>query len=95
MRLFLRSLFCVSWLIGYTAGIMFEAPDGRLNDFEETFTLGDTLGIKWKAGWEGSDEQPDFVDLFVTWYQSDSYSQLLIGECSLAAIRHVIRALLI
>ncbi|KAF2678282.1 hypothetical protein K458DRAFT_423225 [Lentithecium fluviatile CBS 122367] len=59
---------------------MFEQPDGRLNDFEQTFTVGDTLGIKWKAGWEGSETQPDFVDLFVCWFDSDSYSQLLIAN---------------
>jgi hypothetical protein len=63
---------------------MFQEPDGRLGDFDQTYTLGETLGIKWKAGWEGSDTQPDFVDLFVTWYKSDSYSQLLIGELNLA-----------
>lgn len=62
------------------ADTQFQEPDGRLNDFEQTFTVGDTMNIKWVAGWIGSDEQPEFVDLFVTWLRSDSYSDLLIGE---------------
>jgi hypothetical protein len=58
----------------------FTEPDGRLNDLEQKFTVGDTLNIEWVAGWIGSGEQPDFVDLFITWFDSDSYSELLIGE---------------
>lgn len=70
----------ISCLTGVSLGeTQFTEPDGRLKDLEQKFTVGDTLNIKWIAGWVGTGEQPDFVDLFITWFGSDSYSELLIG----------------
>ncbi|KAF2642677.1 hypothetical protein P280DRAFT_468002 [Massarina eburnea CBS 473.64] len=60
----------------------FNEPDGGLDDFSQTYTIGDTLNIKWRAGWWGSDKQPDNVDLFVTWFKSDSYSHRILTNTS-------------
>jgi hypothetical protein len=81
MRSFPLSLFLIICLAGLSLGDnQFTEPDGRLNDREQTYTVGDTMNIKWVAGWIGTDEQPEFVDLFITWFGSDSYSELLLGE---------------
>jgi hypothetical protein len=90
IRTTMRSL-CVSWYLASYCWIastlaaentnnQFSEPDGSLNDFDQTYTVGDTLNIKWRAGWWGSVSQPDNVDLFICWYKSDSFSTLLIGE---------------
>ncbi|KAF1952536.1 hypothetical protein CC80DRAFT_176470 [Byssothecium circinans] len=60
----------------------FNEPDGSLDDMSQAYKIGDTLNIRWNAGWWGSDKQPDHVDLFVCWFKSDSYSDLILANTS-------------
>lgn len=85
MRAFFAAACCACWWIDavYARNNQFTEPDGELDDFAQNYTVGDTMNIKWLAGWWGSETQPDSVDLFVSWFKSDSYSQLLLGKLDL------------
>lgn len=62
----------------------FIVPSTDFGDFNKTYTVGDTINIKWEKGWEwGKPDNftPTHADLFIMWFEdSESYWKLLQGE---------------
>ena len=66
-----------------TAQYQFLVPDGAQTDLSESWTVGSTMEISWSKGWQGVGEELESADLWITWFRSDSYSQLLLGKPNL------------
>jgi hypothetical protein len=49
-----------------------------------TYTLGDSMNIEWGAGAWWTDGPP-FADLHVTWFRSDSYTAVVLGQSDVIA----------
>lgn len=64
------------------AQLQFNNPKPNVEDLSEVWTVGDTIDISWKAG----DNLMDRADLWITWFRSDAYYQLLKGTLALHAI---------
>jgi hypothetical protein len=85
LQTILSNIYFASWLLATpifsqgSQGSQFITPDGT-----ESFILTDEINISWRAGWFGTGQQPERVDLFVESlfqnFGSDSYSQLLLGK---------------
>jgi hypothetical protein len=56
----------------------FFVPDGTKEDFSESWTVGEVMTILWSKGWYGIGEELSSADLWITWFDSDAYSQLLL-----------------
>ena len=41
------------------------------------------MEISWSKGWHGVGKELESADLWITWFRSDSYSQLLLGKPNL------------
>lgn len=66
----------------------FVEPKSDVEDYSQSWKIGDTMNIQWSGGWSGiNGPQPDRVDLFITWFKSDAYSQLLKGKVSIPNYR--------
>ncbi|KAF2798159.1 hypothetical protein K505DRAFT_414574 [Melanomma pulvis-pyrius CBS 109.77] len=56
----------------------FTDPHGGVNnEWSQTWSVGDTMRISWKEDWEGAGDSPDQVDLWITWFTNDAFSQLI------------------
>jgi hypothetical protein len=61
----------------------FTMPRSDLKDNQQQFTTGDILPIVWNSGWKnGLYDQPERVDLWVTWFYQDGYKVKL--KCTFA-----------
>ncbi|KAH7078659.1 hypothetical protein BKA63DRAFT_506863 [Paraphoma chrysanthemicola] len=81
--------------IHYTCSLLFLArfaladyqiqtpPDGP--DFRYTYTLGDPLSITWTSTWTGTGSDPVYLDLFITWFNSDSYTKVVFTNTTAAS----------
>jgi hypothetical protein len=38
------------------------------------------MEISWSKGWHGVGKELESADLWITWFRSDSYSQLLLSK---------------
>lgn len=59
------------------AQFQFLQPDGNLADRSQSFSVGSTLDIQWKAGWSGILAKQVYVDLFLTDFDANSYVNLI------------------
>jgi hypothetical protein len=62
-----------------TAQNQFSSPKGGVeNEFSQTWFEGDTMNIEWYGEWKGTGAGADVVDLWVTWFHSPAFSQLIL-----------------
>jgi hypothetical protein len=74
----------LAWFVhAATAQYQFLVPDGEQSDYSESWTVGSTMEISWSKGWHGVGKELDSADLWITWFRSDSYSQLLLGKSNI------------
>jgi len=73
----------VCFVHAVTAQYQFLVPDGAQTDLSESWTVGSTMEISWSKGWQGVGKELESADLWITWFRSDSYSQLLLGKPNL------------
>ncbi|KAF2798187.1 hypothetical protein K505DRAFT_371903 [Melanomma pulvis-pyrius CBS 109.77] len=78
--LVLRSLFSLCLLSIASAQYQFLVPSGSVSDFTESWTVGKVMEISWQKGWHGVGDELSSADLWITWFRSDSYSQLLLED---------------
>ncbi|KAF2710015.1 hypothetical protein K504DRAFT_533027 [Pleomassaria siparia CBS 279.74] len=72
---------CLFTFIPYTlAQSQFLVPDGSVRDLSESWTVGETMEISWSKVWSGVGDASEAADLWITWFTSDSYSQLLLKD---------------
>jgi hypothetical protein len=76
MSIFAFFLACSVWVAIVRS--QFFVPDGTKEDFSESWTVGEVLTIMWSKGWYGIGEELSSADLWITWFDSDAYSQLLL-----------------
>jgi hypothetical protein len=62
------------------AQYQFLVPDSAQDDLSESWTVGSTMEISWSKGWHGVGKELESADLWITWFRSDSYSQLLLSK---------------
>ena len=79
--------FCsLSILLGLvSAQMQFTQPNGSVKDLSQTFVNGETVLVRWQAGWKGYGTAPDFVDLFLVSFNSDAYIDLILSKCFLSS----------
>lgn len=73
-------LACSVWVA--VVQCQFFSPDGTKEDFSESWTVGEIMAIAWSKGWYGIGEELSSADLWITWFDSDAYSQLLLRTWS-------------
>jgi len=70
---------CLALVSVATAQNQFSSPKGGVeNEWSQTWFEGDTMDIAWYGGWKGTGAGADVVDLWVTWFQSPTFSQLIL-----------------
>jgi hypothetical protein len=62
--------------------MQFLTPNPNNQDFSKTWSNGDVIDIKWNKTWKGLGDPLKRVDLWITWFDEDSFSQLLQCTCS-------------
>lgn len=71
------SIWLLNWILATTfAQMQFYVPNPNVADLTERWTVGDTINISWKAGGDLMERS----DLWITWFRSDAYYQLLKGR---------------
>ncbi|KAF2497993.1 hypothetical protein BU16DRAFT_331484 [Lophium mytilinum] len=74
----LSSLLVLGSIVGVCLGqFQFLNPDGNQDDFSQTFSNGDVIDIKWNKTWKGVGAALKTADLWITWFDESSFSQLL------------------
>ncbi|OCK76798.1 hypothetical protein K432DRAFT_445780 [Lepidopterella palustris CBS 459.81] len=61
----------------------FYTPNNN-TDFSQTWQISDTIPIAWQSGWHGVGDALTNPDLWISWFDEDTFSQLLQESVSLA-----------
>ncbi|ORY11908.1 hypothetical protein BCR34DRAFT_587591 [Clohesyomyces aquaticus] len=83
----MRLIICVALgclLSVVSAQYQFILPNPNITDLTEHWKVGETIKIQWQGGWHGVGDDPGKTDLWISWFRSNAFSQLLLPNVDLS-----------